>query len=386
MKISIFVHELLPQVGHSRAMIELINGLTIEQKSNIEYIETISFESKDLNQLFPEINCPKKIIKIPGMTLKPFLLKMFTYHILSFFYSLFFCRKKIKIGIGIASLNVNISNIQFIHKQWEMLFFQKRRLNLIQKIYKKALFKYFEIGEHLLFKNKNIQFIVIAHFLQNFIKSTFGTGVEQIHLIPSGVNTTEFSIESLNQQQIIDNLVSKHVALKIINFDEPVILFVGAFERKGLDRVLDYLKDKPSSQLILIGKPESYSSWNFPTNIRIAHVLFTEEINLFYAISDIFIFPTYYEPFGLVILEAYSMGLDLIIPKDNVGASEILINESDNEDGIYFFLQQGILPEIHFKKVDLNQRKKRRRDRLNKLSQFSWEKSAEKFYSILSKY
>lgn len=382
MKISLFVHELLPQVGHSRAMIELLNGLTPEQKAQVESIEAVSCEAGDLDTLFPGFHCPKKFVKIPGRGFKPFILKMLSYHVFSFLYSVIFCSKKIKIGIGIACLNVDISNIQFVHEQWKSPFFSNRKMNLAALIYKKILFKYFEIGEAILFKNRQTHFIVIADFLQKFIQQRFGTQASQFTYIPSGVNTKEFSVNPDSQKETEKELLLKYPQLSVIDFNQCVPLFVGAFERKGLDRVLSLLKARPGSQLILIGKPESYSHWDFPSEIKIAHIPFTKEVQLFYAVSDLFIFPTYYEPFGLVILEAYAMGLDLIIPRDNVGASEIL----KEEEGIHFFHQKDNLPSVEFKKISKEMRANRVAARIKTLHPFSWEKAAQKFYSILSRY
>lgn len=382
MKISLFVHELLPQVGHSRAMIELLNGLTPEQKAQVELIEAVSCEAQDLGLLFPDFHCPKKFIKIPGKGFKPFILKMFSYHVFSAVYSLLFCRDKIKIGIGIASLNVDISNIQFVHEQWKDLFFSKRKLSLPAFIYKKILFKYFEIGENILFKNPRTHFIVIGKFLQDFIQKRFSTLPDQFTYIPSGVNTKEFSADPANQHEIENDLLKKYPQLSVIDFQKCVPLFVGAFERKGLDRVLDYLKTQKAPQLILIGKPESFNSWSFPPEIKIAHIPFTREVQLFYAVSDLFIFPTYYEPFGLVILEAYAMGLDLIIPEDNVGASEIL----QKEKGVFFFRQKDPLPAVDMIKITPQERSSRIASRIENLKQYSWESAAQKFYSILSRY
>lgn len=382
MKISLFVHELLPQVGHSRAMIELLNGLTPEQKAQVELIEAVSCEAQDLEKLFPDFHCPKKFVKIPGRGFKPFILKMFSYHLFTFFYSHLFCRNKIKIGIGIASLNVDISNIQFVHEQWKDPFFSNRKLSFPALIYKKVLFKYFEIGENILFKNPRTHFIVIGKFLQDFIQERFQTSPEQFTYIPSGVNTREFSVHPEKQKEVERELLQKYPQLSVIDFEKCVPLFVGAFERKGLDRVLSYLKTRPGSQLILIGKPESFSTWDFPSEIKIAHIPFTKEVQLFYAVSDLFIFPTYYEPFGLVILEAYAMGLDLIIPKDNVGASEIL----EEDEGVHFFTQKEALPDLTFKKITSEQRLSRVESRIERLQKYSWKNAAQKFYSILSRY
>ena len=102
-------------------------------------------------------------------------------------------------------------------------------------------------------------------------------------------------------------------------------------------------------------------------------------MSLFYAISDLFIFPTQYEPFGLVIIEAYVMGLDLLIPIENVGASEII----PQSDGIYYFHQDEEIHWDSFKKISLESKLSRRSVRMEHIKNYRWSASADKFYSII---
>lgn len=382
MKLSLYVHDLHPQIGHSRALIELINGLSVDQKSQITSIETISFTTTELDELFPNLKCEKIFVQVPGAKLKPFLLKMAFYHLFSFIYSHLFARNKIKIGIGIASLNVDISNIQFVHEQWSELFFSKRKLNFLSLIYKKILFSYFHFAEKHFFKKSNVQFIIIANFIGEFLTKKFKTKTEQFTLIPSAVNTGIFNFSSNSISDTWQSLIAHYPELKKLDPQSPIILFVGAFERKGLDLALDYVQKIPGAQFIIIGKPEGFQLWTWPQHIQCVHIPFTKRVHEFYDISDLFIFPTYYEPFGLVIIEAYAMGLDLIIPKDNVGASEVI----PELDGIYYYLQGHSLPKWLPTKITREQKIQRRADRLSRLGNLTWEKNAQIFFLLLSKY
>ena len=382
MNITIYVHEFHPQIGHSRAMQELLNGLTLEQKSNIKSIEIVSFTCGDLDIMFPDFHCPKYFTKISFAELKPFLIKMIYYHAISLVHSFTQGRNRKKIGIGIACLNVNIVNVQFIHEQWRNLFFNNRKLSLIPKIYKKILFAYFALFEKYIYAiKKDIQYIVIANFLKNFLLEKYKTPLSSMALIPSGVNVKEFKFQDITNEELFKNLVLKYPQLENINIAEPIALFVGAFERKGLARTLDLLSTIPNAQLIIIGKSENpkFKIQNLP--FKTAHISFTKEVNLFYQISDAFIFPTQYEPFGLVIIEAYVMGLDLVIPIDNVGASEII----PQSEGISYFYQNDDIRLDNFKKILLENKKARRLERLENIKKHSWISSADKFYSILLK-
>lgn len=379
MKISLYVHDLHPEIGHSRALIELLNGLNPEQKDQITLIEVIAFSSTHLEKLFPDFKAKKIFVKVPFPKLTPFLLKMIFYHLYTFFYSMIYARKKIKIGIGIASLNVNIANIQFVHEQWNQLFFQQRKLNPISFIYKKILFCYFHVAEKFFFSSPKRKFITIAQFISDFLCHKFQVAPHQITLIPSAVNPFEFQYSEKTISQTWSELLHHYPQLQSLDINKPIALFVGAYERKGLDLALNYMANQPNSQFIIVGKAENKASWKIPHHINVAQIEFTKNIRAFYEVSDLFIFPTYYEPFGLVIIEAFAMGLDIIVPKDNVGAAEIL----PLAEGLHFSHQGQALPSISINKLSKEKKIQRRHERLSKMSTITWESGAQSFFKLL---
>lgn len=380
MNLIIYVHDFHPEIGHSRAMIELINGLNLEQKNQIQTIEIVSFTSSDLNIIFPDFKY-KRLTKVPFANLKPFILKMFFYHLYTMIHTFFRPKSDIKVGIGISSLFVDISNIQFIHQQWETIFFQQRKLSPLSLIYKKILFKYFSYAEDYLFHKEKIQFISIANFISKYLIEHFHAIKENIYLIPSAVNPQEFKLSPKTTIEVFEELCADFPELRKLDLNKPIAIFAGAYERKGLDRALNYLTNFNDQQFIIIGKPEDETNWTFPNNLNIVRIKFTKKINLFYEISDLFIFPTYYEPFGLVVIEAYAMGLDLIIPRDNVGASEII----KQLPGVFFHQQKDDLPTYNFAKLSREEKMKRRNERLAQLENITWEQGAQTFFKILTR-
>lgn len=384
MKISIYVHEFHPQIGHSKALIELFNGLLPEQKNKISSIEVVSFVSAPLEAILEDFKCEKKITKVPLNFLKPFILKMFFYHLYSFFHSITLGAGSKKIGIGMASFNVDIVNIQFIHRQWDTQYFNSTPLGFFKKLYKKFLYLYFSLGEDFLYryKSKKIDFIVIAQFMRKYLSETFRTPESSMHMIPSGVNAKEFNFSNMSPTELFNYLVKNYPVLANLDLSKPISLFVGAYERKGLDVALQALSQIENSQFIIIGKPEQFSNFEIPITINSFLIEFTKEVHLFYEIADLFIFPTKYEPFGLVIIEAYAMGMDLVIPSDNVGASEII----PESDGIYFMKQNEELKLPPLIKISKDLKKERRLIRLKNIEKYSWANASKTFYSILFKY
>jgi UDP-glucose:(heptosyl)LPS alpha-1,3-glucosyltransferase len=112
-----------------------------------------------------------------------------------------------------------------------------------------------------------------------------------------------------------------------LNESEFVVLFVGSgFERKGVRYLIEAseLLDKKITVMV-VGKG---SGEKFRGIVRKQRVIFCgpqKQIEQYYAAADAFVFPTIYEPFGNVHLEALAAGLP-VITTENSGASELIEN------------------------------------------------------------
>jgi UDP-glucose:(heptosyl)LPS alpha-1,3-glucosyltransferase len=107
-------------------------------------------------------------------------------------------------------------------------------------------------------------------------------------------------------------------------------LFCGwNWRRKGLDLLLRSMPGLPQARLLVVGE-DSLEGGHFRSLARdlgiAARVLFTgrqEDPVPWFQAADLFVFPTRYEPFGLVLAEAMACGLPLLLP-GSAGAAEIL--------------------------------------------------------------
>ncbi len=384
MLLRLFVHDLHLEIGHSRATIDILNHLTEAQKSSITKLQVIAFTSSPLETLFPWNKTEREFIQVRFPHLYPFILKSIFYQLWTIGYHLL-CREKaaLSMSVGIAFPLADVVNIQFIHHHWDELNVIYNRSSWYKKLYKKILFAYFNTCENLVYKTGKRSFIVLSNFTKTYLEKKFRLKPGQASLTYSSVNTTNFYVMDKDKEEIKNDLLEEAPELARLDLNKPIFLFVGGYERKGLPKALELISSQNGVQFIIIGKPEDKGEYlNIPPGIDNYRIPFTKKLNLYYNLCDCFIFPTIYEPFGLVILEAAMTGLDLIIPKNNVGASELLAHDPDVK-----FLDQGsfVMPKTKVKTK--GERLKIVALRKENLQNQTWEKSSKIFYDeVLSKY
>jgi len=180
--------------------------------------------------------------------------------------------------------------------------------------------------------------------------------------------------------------------------EQPYILFVGTFEpRKNIKTLVlafDYLKKKFDlpHRLVLIGK----KGWGYESILKciensaynkdIYHLnyLADELVAQFYQHAEVFVYPSFYEGFGLPVLEAMNLGTPVITSNvsslpEVVDSAAITINPQD-------FIE---LAEAIFKVLSNDDlRKQLILDGRTRAQRFSWEKTAqqtlEAYYSLLT--
>ncbi len=157
---------------------------------------------------------------------------------------------------------------------------------------------------------------------------------KEIRIVANG------NINGIDCDYFDKNKVSEHEIkslkkeLKIVN-DDFIFLFVGRIVGdKGINELVSaFLKLKNSkTKLILLGSFEMYLDPILPHTIerinscsQIICPGFQEDVRKFYAISDVYVLPSYREGFPNSLLQAGAMGLASIVSDVN-GCNEIIKN------------------------------------------------------------
>lgn len=104
------------------------------------------------------------------------------------------------------------------------------------------------------------------------------------------------------------------------------LLFVGDL-RKGARVLIDAAADVPTAEVLLVSRSDP-SPWlqharSLGLGSRVRAVRPTDRIERYYAASDVFVLPTPYDAFGMVVTEAMACGMPVVTTR-NAGASEVI--------------------------------------------------------------
>jgi UDP-glucose:(heptosyl)LPS alpha-1,3-glucosyltransferase len=175
--------------------------------------------------------------------------------------------------------------------------------------------------------------VAVSEGVRNEIHDFHGFPVERIMVRPPGVDLEKF--HPANRAKYRAGIRSAFSLQR----DDFVLLFVGnEFDRKGLDLVLQAMAriNEPGLKLLVAGGTSRTIRRRYE---RLARELAVEacfagrqpDMDRIYAAADVFVLPSLYEAFPMVVLEAAASGLPILGSRTN-GISDVLV---DGHNGFY---------------------------------------------------
>jgi glycosyltransferase involved in cell wall biosynthesis len=213
---------------------------------------------------------------------------------------------------------------------------------------------------------------------------------EKIQVSYNGVDPQKYNPENVSKENI-QKLRAKYG----IKDDEFMILFLGRLVMvKGVDKLImampHIISKIPKAKLVVVGVgdlQEYLSNLTRMTKLD-EYVKFCfdfipeEERILHYASCDIAVFPSFYEPFGIVALEAMSMEKPVVVGAAGVsGMREIVICCGEEQCG--YHIDPNNPSDIAWGVISALENPEKRKmlgknGRKRVLSEFTWNKIAEK--------
>ncbi|NLK52705.1 MAG: glycosyltransferase family 4 protein [Syntrophomonadaceae bacterium] len=171
--------------------------------------------------------------------------------------------------------------------------------------------------------------ICCSNFMQDELQRVFQLPVDKITMISNGINLDEFRVDPRLQPYLKD---FRH---QYAHPEEKIVLCVARLvHEKGVQVLLEALPRVlavyPQTKLVIVGRGpgEGYLKHR-AGQLGITHqVYFTGYIddqtrNQLYQSATVAVFPSLYEPFGIVALEAMAAGVPVVV-SDTGGISEIV--------------------------------------------------------------
>jgi len=208
-------------------------------------------------------------------------------------------------------------------------------------------------------------------------------------VIPEAYDNRIFRIiEILKQVQDDKSILKKY------NLSKPFVMSLGRLEEKkntaGIIKAFEILKkDQKNNELklLLAGSPrvgfekvkQALDSSEFKADILTPGWISEENAVSLFNLASVFVFPSFYEGFGLPVLEAMACGCPVVASAGNslkeVGGESVLYVDPGNANDI----AAAINKLLH----DENLRAEKIKSGLERVKNFSWEKAAKSTWEAI---
>lgn len=242
--------------------------------------------------------------------------------------------------------------------------------------------------------SRSDKIIAVSEYTKREVCDYFGIHEENIAVIPNGVREEYVPIENFASTIAYQHLLQEYGLSGKPHV--PLLLHVGSdHPRKNLSTVLRVLamlkKQYPNILLIKIGTPgilsgrqaflEGIDTLRLRENVKILGTVSPERMNELYNIATALVFPSYYEGFGLPLLEAMAAGCPVVCSNTTslpeVAGDGAILHDPDNAEAFAKSIEH-IIHNADFKNSLVERGVKQ-------AAKFSWDAAARDMVEIYKK-
>ena len=325
MKIALVCSEVIRESGHGRYMLELARRLAPRHDVHV---------FADLYQAIPGTTF-RRVPAPEGVNLLRLLI--------------FWTRASLVLGrepfdvvhtIGGCCARRDVVTAQFVQRAWGAELAQleaaDRRAraagaapvlvgSALRRLYHRLYWRVADLFEAPAFAPRpGKRLIAVSARVRDELARWYGVPPAGVAVIHNGVEPADFAASAL------EPLRGPTRAALGLPEGAPAMLFIGDFYRKGLGvaiRALAAMRT-PEARLVVVGRGEieAFRAHAAAAGVagRVVFVGFQPDVRPYFAAADALVFPTRYEPFGMVVTEAMAAGLPVATTRA-AGASEVIV-------------------------------------------------------------
>ncbi len=172
--------------------------------------------------------------------------------------------------------------------------------------------------------------IVCSEFMKGEVNRYFNSPADKVDVIYNGVEASKFDFKWSGKER------AEHRA-KLALPNEKIVMYVGRFVReKGIQVLLNaasvVLAQQPNTKFLIVGggnreRFERFTHWaGLQDKVLFTGFMANRSLHQLYRCADVAVFPSLYEPFGIVALEGMAAGAP-VVTSDAGGLKEVVLHD-----------------------------------------------------------
>lgn len=325
--VTVVAHDIGPVGGMERQLVELLMGL-----ARLGHRVTVIARTCELP---PEAGISFHRVRGPG---RPFVLA-YPWFFLAGSLALRRWRRGVVQSTGAIVCNrVDVISIHYCHQIGPA---SPSRATWQFRVYVKVAGLLSRVAEQLCFRaNRSATFVCVSEGVADEMREHYPEARERVITIHNGVDTGAFAPGVRS-----DEAAAMRATLGV-SHERLVAAFVGGeWERKGLGAVIHALALAGEWDLVVAGDGDQRRYRDLARSLgvseRVHWLGVTRDVQLVYQLADALVFPSRYEAFPLVTLEAAASGLPILATPVN-GVRELV---RDGESGFLITREPQVIAE-----------------------------------------
>ena len=213
--------------------------------------------------------------------------------------------------------------------------------------------------------------MTVSKFSRNEISQLYGIQSDRIDIVYNSVNTTFKNIRTENKEKYI-------LAVSSLHYQKNFHSLIEAFDGLGDENIKLFLVGEINKNFTNLNLLEKIKN---NTNIIFIGRVSDEELTRLYSNAICFVFPSFYEGFGIPPLEAQSCGCPVVC------SNAASLPEIYGDSVVYFnpYNVEDMRGKIQMVLNDENLQNELRAKGFENIKRFSWEESAQKIINLVNK-